>query len=158
MAKLLAFMRHGRAEPKRPGMADGERRLTPEGREDVKLAVRAIPFKPSIIFYSPLKRAVETAEILSKELGVEARESYALEPEQASLSSIRGLNPPDRAVLVGHAPSLPDVVSTLIGGGRVKISAGGLAVLSVEDIDIGRAVLLLLISPADVRRIAGGPG
>jgi len=143
LAKLLAFMRHGKAEPKKPGMADGERRLTPEGREDVKLVAKALPFKPSVIYHSPLRRAAETAEILSKELGVGAREAYALEPEQASLSSLRELNPPDRAVLVGHAPSLPDIVSTLIGGGRVKLRAGGLA------------VLLMLVSPADVRRVLG---
>ncbi len=155
MCALLAFMRHGKAEPKKPGVSDFERRLTEEGREDVKLVARALPFKPSVIYHSPLKRAVETAEIVSKVTGAPMKEAWGLEPEQASLSSLRDLNPPENAVLVGHAPSLTEIVSTLIGGGRLKLKAGGLAVLDVADLDLGRATLLLLITPDSARRLTG---
>ncbi len=143
----LVFMRHGKAEPKKPGVADAERRLTDEGRRGVEAVAKLIPFKPSIIFHSPLVRARETAEIIARVTGAQVREARELEPEVASLSSIRDLNPPDKAVLVGHAPSLNEIVSALIGGGRIKIRAGGMAVLSVEDLDLGKAVLLALIPP-----------
>ncbi len=148
-------MRHGKAEPKKPGMGDSERRLTEAGREDVALVARLIPVKPEIVFTSPFKRAVETAEIVSRELGgVEVRVVWELEPERASLSSLRELNLLEcsSALLVGHAPSLEELTSTLIGGGRVKMSSGAAAGVELSDLDLGKGVLKFLITPEIARK------
>ena len=147
---LLILMRHGRAEPKRAGLSDFERGLTELGRLEVSLVTRLFPVKPLVIFTSPLRRAVETAEEVSRTLsGVEVRRDWGLEPERASLSSLREMNlmSYESAVIVGHAPSIEDIASTLIGGCRVKMPAGSALGLEVSSIDLGQGILKFFITP-----------
>jgi phosphohistidine phosphatase len=155
VSMLLVLMRHGKAEPKKSSLSDFDRRLTDVGKEDVALVARLLPVKPEIIFTSPLKRAVETAEIASRELGgVEVKVAWELEPERASLSSLRELNVLNYSsvLLVGHAPSLEELASTIIGGGRIKMPSASVAGIELSDVDLGRGVLKFLITPEIARK------
>jgi len=143
-------MRHGRAEPKKPGKSDFERELTDAGRLEVSLVARLFPIKPSIIFTSPLKRAVQTAEEISRSLGgTEVKIDWSLEPERASISSLRRLDllKYGSAVVVGHAPSIEEIASSLIGGCRIKMPAGSALGLELDDLDLGMGLLKFFITP-----------
>lgn len=147
---FLILMRHGRSEPKKPGKSDFERELTDAGRLEVSLVARLFPIKPSIIFTSPLKRATQTAEEISRALGgAELRVNWALEPERASISSLRELNllKYSSAVIVGHAPSIEEIASSLIGGCRIKMPAGSALGLEIDELDLGRGLLKFFITP-----------
>ena len=149
---LLCFFRHGKAE-KTGDKPDFERELTPEGRLDVRLVAKLLPFKPTRIFTSPLKRAVQTASIIAELYGVKYEVFQELKPETARLSSILRLSLADGTVLVGHAPSIEEIISELIGGGHIKLKAGSAAVLEFdENVEAGSGRLVLLITPETARR------
>ncbi|MEB3788112.1 MAG: histidine phosphatase family protein [Desulfurococcales archaeon] len=136
---LVAFMRHGEAEQ---GGPDSERRLTVEGRRQVEAAASAFPFKPRIIYSSPLARAVETAEILARLYNVEVKVVEDLSPGAFSTSVALKLAR-ERAVLVGHNPSMSRVVSALTG---CPVSLGT-AWVAVVDVYGERGSLMALVPP-----------
>ncbi len=145
------FMRHGEAEEKKPGMSDEERHLTDKGREDVQLVSKLIPIKPDIVYSSPLVRAVETAEIVAATHEATLKIVDELHPKLMSLESIAKLSIKGNAVLVGHAPSINEVISKLIGGGSIKLKAGAVAGVEVSEIKEGGGVLRFIIIPQIAR-------
>jgi len=145
-------MRHGRAEEKKPGMSDEERHLTSEGREDVMLVSKLLPVRPSIVYSSPLVRAIETAEIVAGTHEATIKIVDELRPELTSLESIAKLKPQDLALFVGHAPSIERVISELIGGGNVKLKAGAVAGVELSELDRGKGVLRFIITPDIARK------
>ncbi|MEM4018593.1 MAG: histidine phosphatase family protein [Sulfolobales archaeon] len=106
------FMRHAKAAEARPGERDEERRLTKEGIEEAVLVSRFLP-KVKIVYSSPFKRAVETAEIISQAHRVEYRVIDELSPGYY----LKDIEPyfTDRALFVGHSPYVEDFVSELVG-------------------------------------------
>ena len=145
-------MRHGKAEERKPGQSDEERRLTDEGRQDVELIARLMPYKPSVVYTSPIRRAVETGEIVSRIWSVELRVVEELHPQLLSLDSLKRVSLTDNAVLVGHAPGIEKLLSSLIGGGSIKLKAGAAAGIELERVEEGKAVLLFIITPEIARR------
>ena len=151
---IIVLIRHGKAEEKRPGVNDSERSLTEEGIKDVIYLSSLIPYTPEVIYSSPYKRAVETAEIIAKELGgVEVRPDWRLEPEAASVDSLReiGLDKYSTVFVVGHAPSIDEIGRYLIGGGNFRLPAGGALGIETKGLDYGKGLLRFLITP-DVAR------
>ena len=147
---FLILMRHGKAFPKKPGTSDFDRNLTPAGRTDVTLVARLIPVKPSVIYTSPFKRAVETAKEVARVMGdIDIKVEWSLEPERASLTSLRDLQILKHkvALIVGHAPSLDNIASTLIGGCRIKMPAGSALGIELDEIDYGKGLLKFFITP-----------
>ncbi|MCS7099717.1 MAG: histidine phosphatase family protein [Sulfolobales archaeon] len=106
------FMRHAKALEARPGERDEERRLSSEGIEEVVTVSRFIP-RVKIVYSSPLRRAVETAEIVSQAHRVEFRVLEELAPGHY----LKDVEPyfTDRALLVGHSPYIEDCVAELTG-------------------------------------------
>lgn len=149
---FLYIMRHGKAEERKPGQSDEERRLTDEGRQDVELVARLMPYKPSVVFTSPIRRAVETGEVVSRVWSVELRVVEELHPQLLSLDSLKRVPLTDNAVLVGHAPSIERLLSNLIGGGNIKLKAGAIAGIELERIEEGKAVLQFVITPEIARK------
>ncbi len=150
---LLLVMRHGKAEPKRPGLKDEERKLTDEGRRDVELVAKILPNKPSKILCSPMVRARETAEIVAEIYGIKYEIVQELLPENVSLDSLKNLISEENILLIGHAPSIEEFVSELIGGGKVKLKAGAVAGLDVEEFKRGGAKLIYLVTPQVARKL-----
>src|SRR5688572_27034933 len=160
----LHFLRHGVAEEHRPGLADSLRRLTPEGIKEMRQAARGmkeLDLKIDAIYTSPLARARETAQIAAEGLGLEdlIQESELLAcgcrfGELADL--LERCRPEARILLVGHEPDMSTLVGDLIGGGIVRMRKASLACVETQRLMPGTGELLWLLSPSQLRAMAGG--
>lgn len=152
---LYVFMRHGRAVPASVAGSDEDRWLTDEGRNDVAAVAKLIPFMPRVIYSSPLRRARETAEIVSRIRGGEVRIVEQLGPGTASCEALGELGAEPESVFVGHAPSIEMIVSCIIGGGAVRLEPGGYALVEAEELSRGQGELLELVTPRIARLLTG---
>lgn len=118
---LIFIMRHGKAIEAKPGMTDDERPLSSEGIEEVVVVSRLLP-RVKIIYSSPLKRAIETAEIIARSHRAEYRVIDELLPGRY----LKDIEPyfADRALFVGHSPYVDDYVAELTGY-RPKLPTAG---------------------------------
>lgn len=114
-------MRHAKAVEAKPGERDEERKLSPEGIEEAVTTSRFIP-KVKIVYSSPLRRAIETAEIVSQAHRVE----YRVLEELAPGHYLKDVEPyfTDRALLISHSPYVEDYVAELTGYRPVIPTAG----------------------------------
>ncbi len=117
----LVLLRHADAEPKTT--TDFERQLTARGRQQARNAGRflaACEARPDRIITSPLKRAVQTAEILHEEVharnGMEpdGRLGCGMTPETA-FALLWECDQDAGVVLVGHEPDFSNLAAALIG-------------------------------------------
>ncbi len=117
----IYVMRHGPAEDFAPSGRDADRALTPSGRDRVRAVAKLLSANdeaPRVIVSSPLVRALQTAEIVAAEAGVDLVEtSRELAPagDTASLVSALVRDHRKRAMLVGHEPDLSSLVAALCG-------------------------------------------
>lgn len=121
----LYVMRHGPASDAAESGMDGDRTLSPSGRERVRNVARTLveaKEEPANIFTSPLVRATQTAEIVAivTNLGdrggtVEVRHDIAPGGSAVRLARSLALERKRRVLLVGHEPDLSALVSTLLG-------------------------------------------
>lgn len=137
----LYLLRHGIALPHgTPEVPDDERPLTPKGERrlrQVGRGLRRLGLKLDRIVTSPLPRARQTAEIVAEELGVVdlLEDADALRADRdASLIRDWVLNRSEaKLMLVGHNPSLTDLVGLLIGSPHgvppCELRKGGIAAL-----------------------------
>jgi phosphohistidine phosphatase len=121
----LFVMRHGNAEDQADSGMDGDRALTPAGRERVRGVAKAlvdVGEEPLTIVTSPLVRAVQTAEVVAlvTKLGerggtVSARREVA--PGGGSEPLVRqfAAHGAKRVMFVDHEPDLSGLVSELLG-------------------------------------------
>jgi phosphohistidine phosphatase len=122
------LMRHGPAEDRADSGLDGDRALSPAGRDRVRgVAKRLLEIEeaPTYIVTSPLARSVQTAEIVAITSKLNARRGTVevrreLSPgagaEAALLVRRIALEGGKRVLFVGHEPDLTGVVSALLGG------------------------------------------
>jgi phosphohistidine phosphatase len=155
MAQQLWLLRHGEAEP-HDARPDADRRLTERGREQSRMAGRALAalkVRVHLCFTSPKVRARETAELACEALGVEAIDHAALFAgfDVADALELLGAAGPDQRVLVvGHEPDFSQVVYDLTGG-RVDLKKGGIAAVRLDGT---RGELIVLLRPRELERIS----
>jgi phosphohistidine phosphatase len=162
MARQLWLLRHAEAEP-HGSREDSARRLTEKGEQQARAAGAAlarIGVRFDAVLYSPKMRAAQTAEIASEEWEEEQRALLAVHPPLAegfdarqALAAFDGLDADARVLLVGHEPDL-SMLAGALGGGRIDLKKGGLAVLRLEG---AGAELAVLMRPAELALIAGAP-
>ena len=131
----LYVMRHGPAEDSSPTGRDGDRALTPDGRDRTRSVARALLAEgeaPLTIISSPLVRALQTAEIVAAVSDLERRVREAkdaggapgaveIRREMAPGGDALGLvlelarSGRKRAMVVGHEPDLSMLVARLAG-------------------------------------------
>jgi len=138
----LFLLRHGIAEDPKPGESDALRALTAEGRRKLKEVLevaRRAEVEPTLILSSPLKRAIETAEIASKVLGYQGTilKSDALQPDsdpQDAWHEIRANRTEQSVLLAGHQPLFSLLTAYLLGAPstRVDFKKAGLLKLTVD--------------------------
>ena len=142
---MIWLLRHGDAED-----GDGDdaaRRLTSKGERQSEAAGRALAaldVNLDACLASPKLRAMDTARIACRELGIEPEAEDELTGGGFDLDAVtvgRG-----EVLLVGHEPDFSDAIAASAGG-RVKLKKGGIA--AVEE-----GVLHVLLRPADLKRIA----
>jgi phosphohistidine phosphatase len=122
----IYLLRHGIAEDGAPGTADHDRALTDEGIKRLRKAAavwqRLLPV-PDIVLVSPLRRALQTAEIFVDAVHFtgELQVADALEPNAAasvalSMLEAEALSRTKAAALIGHEPHLGYLLGLLLTG------------------------------------------
>ena len=151
---ILYFLRHGITSDTNTWTGDDhERPLTNEGVIQIKTIanfLKKIDIKIDAILSSPLKRAVQTAQIIAKSMDLEVildkRLAYGFSLE--SLSEIIAEHPQLAAImLVGHEPDFSCVVSALTGGSEIIMKKGGLARVNLIESSSPKGELVWLLPP-----------
>ena len=151
----LYFLRHGLAAEREEWSGDDAARpLTDEGK--ARMARAAVVFAKlelglDAIITSPLVRAVQTAEIVARELKMQNQlvtdERLAPGFDADALAKILPAHPKATALmLVGHEPDFSEMISYLIGGGRVVCKKGGLALVELNATNL-KGELVWLVPP-----------
>ena len=144
----LYFLRHGIADWPNWSKPDDERPLTNKGIREMErvakfLASRRI--KPGRILSSPLVRAMQTAEITSKALGIKVEVERRLSPgfDREALEMIIESYPGEDLMLVGHEPGLSATIRDITGG-EIKMGKSCLARIDyLPELGMGLLVWLL---------------
>lgn len=165
----LLVIRHAVAEDRDAfavtGQPDAQRPLTDEGRKKMKAAARGlhgvVP-KLDVLATSPLLRAAQTAEIVSREYGgVETRTVNELSPERRPdelLGWLRGHQLGDTVAIVGHEPHLGFLAGWLLTGRNdsfVEFKKGGAVLLEFDDPPAGGNAVLSWALPPRLLRALG---
>ena len=157
MAQQLWLLRHGEAEP-HDARPDADRRLTDRGREQSRVAGRALAalkVQVHLAFTSPKVRARDTALLTCEPLGIEPIEHAALFAGfdvSDALELLAAAGPDQRVLVVGHEPDFSQVVYDLTGG-RIDLKKGGIAAVRL---DSTRGELIALLRPRELERIGAG--
>lgn len=163
----LILVRHGIADtPGQRVVSDADRALTPRGRKRTEAAARGLRVlgcAPDRIVTSPLRRAVETAEIIAAVLdpppSVMTADPWAPDTPLPSVLSWLKTVEESEMLIVGHMPSLGALTSILVAGHdnadiRFKKAAACCLTLRRKPAP-GGARLEWLIQPAALRRLGG---
>ena len=152
---LLLLIRHGHAVDDAPGVGDTGRWLTEKGRTTTHRVARRVrklkKLRPATIWTSPLVRAVQTAEIVAAviETEGEVRAVAELSPgrDPVDLVTLLGVSPPPGPLaLVGHEPSLSQILRVLAGEtGIDSIKKSGVVAIEWEE---GKGTVVLALDPA----------
>ena len=134
------LLRHGVAEDARPGVNDADRALTPEGKQKLREILRvaaAAEVLPTLLLSSPLKRALQTAEVAKEILGskTDIVRSKALMPGSTvdqTWDEIRTHRDEAQILLVGHEPLFSHLSAFLLGTPSLKIDFKKGAILRVD--------------------------
>jgi len=145
---------------------DEDRRLTAEGKRklrEVVAGMRALELPVERVLSSPLRRAIETAEIVAEAWGSseDVEVTPALSPgagPDAAIAALADIGRPSGVVLVGHEPDVTGLVSTLLTGtpslvhvGFRKAALAGILVASLPPRAAGS--LEFFLTPGQLRRI-----
>jgi phosphohistidine phosphatase len=138
----IYILRHGVAEDAVPGQSDSERALTPEGKKKLRNVLRAAhqaSVSPALILTSPLKRAVQTAELAAEILDYKGDllRTKALEPTahpRMVWEEIRVHKDEPAILLAGHEPLFSSLTAFLLGCPdlQVDFKKGALACVAVD--------------------------
>lgn len=151
----LYLLRHAHAgNPERWTGDDDDRPLSDKGRNQAERLGRLLAGSgsaPDLMVTSPRLRAVETAEIVGRALGVEVivdrRLAGALHTEIVE-DILAAAGPADRPCLVGHDPDFSSVLGELIGVAVVPMRKGAIARVEFDGgIRGGHGILSLLLPP-----------
>jgi len=119
-AMLVYFLRHADADPDKSD--DFERKLTPKGLEQSEKVGKFCArygLVPDVILTSPVVRARQTAQLVSRKLGdVELIEApflgCGMSPD-AFIAEVGGLTRFESIMVVGHEPDFSQTIARLIG-------------------------------------------
>lgn len=140
----LFVLRHGEAGKRLGTGNDAERSLTVAGQKEVEEVAESLTemnVKLDFIVTSPLKRALQTAEIVARTLKVKnnsLEEWDELKPEGNRQDLYRKLSrfkQESSVMVVGHEPYLSTMISELIfngnGTGKIVLKKAGLARIGI---------------------------
>jgi phosphohistidine phosphatase len=154
----LFLLRHGKADWPDWERPDDERPLTDEGvaeMQTVSGALKRLKVGPDLILTSPLPRALRTAEIAAKALGVPVEQRVELQPgfTRRQCEAILAARPEFDVMLVGHEPDLSRLIRSFTGA-RVKFSKAATAAIELGD-DMPAPRLLWLFPAKTLIRLYG---
>jgi phosphohistidine phosphatase len=152
------LLRHGIAEDRSETGHDTDRRLTDEGRTKLRHVMErahSAGVQPSLILSSPLRRALETAEIAAHQLGYEGKivRIAALTPDSSPeqiWNSIREYSAEPSLLLAGHEPLFSAAVAHFLGSTRSMVNFRKGALIRIDFEGVGNSpagVLQWMITP-----------
>jgi phosphohistidine phosphatase len=157
---ILSLMRHANAGTVRENpLLDFKRGLIKEGKEQCMLMARllgAMKAQVDVIVSSPLKRALQTAQLVGTELGydskVEISPGLGLDAKYADFQDLLVKYSDREGILaVGHNPNLFQFLGRLVtgnGGAAIRMRKGSIARV---DLERHPPQLQWLIDPRSVR-------
>jgi len=162
--KRLTILRHGKAIRSDDFPIDYDRPLSKRGPQDLKRAVKVLAnLSPPVdwIVSSPAKRAHQTASIVNEGLGLEKRvvweeDIYSRGADALFLILLETPDEFDHVLVVGHNPTLEQIVSGLCAGSDCHMAnslpTSGLASIELdiarwEQLRWGCGELRLLLRP-----------
>ncbi len=154
----LYFLRHGLADRSAWHGPDDLRPLTPRGVQRMQAEARtlaALGIAPTAVLTSPLQRALQSAQITARSLGIVAQTDPRLAPGfdlVALYAILRQYAGADSLMLVGHEPDFSLTIGALIGGGSVVCKKGTLARVDLHTLDPPRGTLVWLLPPKVLAR------
>lgn len=154
----IYILRHGIAEPYRPGHNDAERALTAEGRKKLRTVLgvaRLAGLAPALILTSPYRRALETAALAARVLTYQGEllQTAALAPDsspQKVWEELRIHRGAESLLLVGHEPLFSQLTAHLLGAPSllVDFKKGALVRIDVDSFGLQpRGVLRWFLTP-----------
>ena len=161
--RTVYLVRHAIAEERGPDYPDDTKRpVSPRGRRRMKDAARGFAeLDPGVdlILTSPLVRAVQTAEILSRELsdaslGLCPALAPDHRPEEVAAELARA-SAKGAIALVGHEPGMGELAAWLIGASSpLPFKKGGIARLDVTRLPPGQdGTLVWMATPRMLRSL-----
>lgn len=153
---ILYFLRHGRAQEPREGVADDARALTEAGVAQLRNAAplwQRLNLRPDVVLTSPLRRAAQTASLFVKGVGLidEPIPDERLSPGAEWSDFARALAERDdagRMMFVGHEPDLSSTMELLSGASSVRMRPGGVACLEFYGVpEPGNGEIAWLLDP-----------
>jgi phosphohistidine phosphatase len=132
--KILFLLRHAKARSIASGMTDFERSLHDDGKRAAELVGEFLNSKDvelDLVLSSPALRARETVEAVLKAARLNVDINYDARIYEGGLAQLLEMisqigEEKDIVMLVGHNPSLEELLQTLTGEVR-KMSAGAIA-------------------------------
>jgi phosphohistidine phosphatase len=155
MPAQLWLLRHGEAVP-HDSKPDADRELTARGERQAQAAGEALArlgVEFEACYTSPKVRARDSARLACGALGVAPEQVEELAngfDSDDALELLRAHGDDARVLVVGHEPSLSQVVYDLTGA-RVDFKKGGIAAVRVGN---GRGELLVLLRPRELESLA----
>jgi phosphohistidine phosphatase len=160
------FVRHGIAVAREEWEGkDVDRPLTEKGKRrvrEVAAGLRRLDVRPTVIYASPARRAVETAQLLHGLLVrpslLQLRDELLPEAPPAAVVSLMRDTPPESCVIcIGHEPQLGMAASVLLSG-RASASfplkkAGACLIELPIPAKPGRGILRWWLTPGQLRAI-----
>jgi len=161
----LLILRHGEAGRHSLAPGDSKRSLTSEGQQeiaDLSNGLKSLGIKLDRVFTSPLLRAKQTAEIVTKSLKYKGKieEIISLKPEGNRLefySVLSKLKQDSVVLVVGHEPYLSTMISEAISqsGCRINLKKAGMARIRViSTLPKIKGELKWLLTPKHLKKIA----
>ena len=163
----LLLVRHADATESRGGSphhSDDDRPLSAKGEEQIRTAAIAIrELLPScgVIVSSPLKRAMQTAEIIAKAYGLTLQTSRALTPGSPLVEFeawVKQFGDTEAIAVVGHEPHLSSLATWLMTkfeGSRIDLKKGGICLIQFTGpVHAGSGTLRWLVAPKQLDLIA----
>lgn len=166
----LILFRHGPAGQRDASLwaNDSLRPLTAKGARRTETAARGLLGESSrwdLILTSPYRRARETADIVARILRCgRLEEGSELEPDGDRAALVRRLHAEAegaRIVLVGHEPSLGEILGELCAGPGAYLplrKAGAACVEFEAEVAPGAGTLRWLLQPRQLRRLGRRKG
>lgn len=145
---LLYLLRHADADT--VAASDHSRALSEKGRDQAQKVARfceAHGMQLSLVLSSPLLRAHETAQIVSKTLRAEMLTApwlaCGMHP-QGALEELRAYRSQSSVLLVGHEPDFSQLIAHLLGmptNNAIHVRKASLTLLDLEVFRAGAATL-----------------